>query len=498
MPGKKITDQQVRKYKAMRRQATQEIAAARMGISVRSARRIEKAATLPSQRGPRTWRTRVDPLAGVWDAELVPLLEAEPGLQGRTLFEELQRRHGDRFGEGILRTLQRRVRAWRAEHGSDKEIYFAQANPPGRLALSDFTVCDSLGVIVADEVFPHRLYQCALAYSGWRHAEVVRGGESFSALAQGLQNALWALGGVPEEHRTDSLSAAFNNLAEQEELTRRYADLCRHYGLRASRNNLGESHENGSIESRQGSLKNTIEQALLLRGHRRFDELSDYRRFVAETVARMNRRVATKVAEERAALKPLPVRRTSEYEEIDARVTKYSTVSVKRILYSVPSRLIGHRPKFRLYPERIEAWLGDVCVFETVRGVVPSGKQRGKVLDYRHLIPTLRRKPGAFARWVLRDDMFPRAEYRLTWERLSEKLPERQACKVMVGLLDLAANGACEAQLARVLGDLLQAGTLPELSGLEEQFAPKMTAVPVVNVQLPALADYDALVGVVA
>ncbi len=498
MPGKKITDQQVRKYKAMRRTATQEIAAARMGISVRSARRIERAATLPSQRGPRTWRTRVDPLAGVWDAELVPLLEAEPGLQGRTLFEELQRRHGDRFGEGILRTLQRRVRAWRAEHGSDKEIYFAQANPPGRLALSDFTVCDSLGVIVADEVFPHRLYQCALAYSGWRHAEVVRGGESFSALAQGLQNALWALGGVPEEHRTDSLSAAFNNLAEQEELTRRYADLCRHYGLRASRNNLGESHENGSIESRQGSLKNTIEQALLLRGHRRFDELSDYRRFVAETVARMNRRVATKVAEERAALKPLPVRRTSEYEEIDARVTKYSTVSVKRILYSVPSRLIGHRPKFRLYPERIEAWLGDVCVFETVRGVVPSGKQRGKVLDYRHLIPTLRRKPGAFARWVLRDDMFPRAEYRLTWERLSEKLPERQACKVMVGLLDLAANGACEAQLARVLGDLLQAGTLPELSGLEEQFAPKMTAVPVVNVQLPALADYDALVGVVA
>lgn len=219
MPGKKITDQQVRKYKAMRRQATQEIAAARMGISVRSAWRIEKATTLPSQRGPRHWRTRADPLEGVWEAELVPLLKAEPGLQGRTLFEELQQRHGDRFGDGILRTLQRRVRAWRAEHGNDKEIYFAQANPPGRLALSDFTVCDSLGVIVAGEAFPHRLYQCALAYSGWRHAEVVRGGESFSALAQGLQNALWALGGVPDEHRTDSLSAAFNNLAEQEELS---------------------------------------------------------------------------------------------------------------------------------------------------------------------------------------------------------------------------------------------------------------------------------------
>lgn len=496
MPGKKITDQQVRKYKAMRRQATQEIAAARMGISVRSARRIEKAEKLPSQRGGRHWRTRADPLAGVWEAELVPLLEAEPGLQGRTLFEELQQRHGDRFGDGILRTLQRRVRAWRAEYGSEKEIYFAQANPPGRLALSDFTVCDSLGVMVAGEAFPHRLYQCALAYSGWRHAEVVRGGESFAALAQGLQNALWALGGVPDEHRTDSLSAAFNNLAEQEELTRRYADLCKHYGLHASRNNLGESHENGSIESRQGTLKNAIEQALLLRGHRHFVELTDYRRFVAEVVARMNRRVSAKVTEERAVLKPLPVRRTSEYEETDARVTKYSTVSVKRILYSVPSRLIGHRPKFRVYPERIEAWLGDVCVFETVRGVVPPGKQRGKVIDYRHLVPTLKRKPGAFARWVLRDDMFPRAEYRLTWERLSEKLPERQACKVMVGLLDLAANGACEVQLAQVLGDLLQAGTLPELEGLEEQFAPKDTPVPEVKVALPALAEYDCLMGV--
>jgi hypothetical protein len=496
VPGKKITDQQVRKYKAMRRQTTQEIAAARMGISARSARRIDKAQGLPSQRGPRDWRTRTDPLASVWEEELLPLLEAEPGLQGRTLLEELQQRHGERFGDGILRTLQRRVRTWRAEHGHDKEIYFAQANPPGRQALSDFTVCDSLGVIVAGEVFSHRLYQFALAYSGWRHAEVVLGGESFAALAQGLQNALWALGGVPEEHRTDSLSAAFNNLSEQEELTRRYADLCKHYGLRASRNNLGESHENGSIESRQGSLKNAIDQALLLRGHRRFDTLTDYRRFIAEVVARMNRRLSAKVAQERIALNALPIRRTSEYEETDARVTKYGTVSVKRILYSVPSRLIGHRPKFRIYPERIEAWLGDVCVFETVRGNVAAGKQRGKVIDYRHLMPTLKRKPGAFARWVLRDDMFPRAEYRLTWERLSEHLPERQACKVMVGLLDLAARGACEVQLANVLGDLYQAGTLPELAGLEERFASKQTTLPDIKIELPALAGYDCLLGV--
>lgn len=498
MPGKKITDQQVRKYKEARRRATQEIAAARMGISVRSARRIEKADGLPSQQGVRGWRTRADPLAGVWDDELVPLLEAEPALQGRTLLEELQRRHGDSYGDEVLRTLQRRVRAWRAAHGREKEVFFAQANPPGRLALSDFTVCDELGVVVAGQRFDHRLYQFALAYSGWRHAEVVCGGESFTALAQGLQNALWALGGVPQEHRTDSLSAAFNNLSEEEQLTRRYEDLCQHYRIQPSRNNRGLSHENGGIESRQGSLKGAIEQALLLRGHRSFDALGEYRRFVAEVVTRLNRRVKLKLAEDRAKLAPLPVRRTSEYEETEARVTKYGTVSVKRVLYSMPSRLIGHRPKFRIYPEHIEAWLGGVCVFEFVRGQVPAGKQRGKQIDYRHLVAALKRKPGAFARWVLRDDMFPRAEYRHTWERLSEQLPERQACKTMVGLLDLAVRGACEVQLAQVLGDLLSAGTLPELEGLEERFAPRETPLPKVSVALPALAAYDRLLEVPA
>ena len=498
MPGRKITDQQVRKYTEARRQATQQIAAARMGISVRSARRIERADGLPSQGGPRTWRTRADPLAGVWEEELLPLLAREPGLQGRTLLEELQRRHGDVFGDGVLRTLQRRIRMWRAEHGQEKEVFFAQSNPPGRLALSDFTVCNELNVSIAGERFEHRLYQFALAYSGWRHAELVCGGESFAALAQGLQNALWALGGVPEEHRTDSLSAAFNNLAEAETLTRRYADLCQHYGMRPTRNNLGQSHENGAIESRQGSLKGALDQALLLRGHRDFATVADYQRVVAEVVARLNRRIQTPLTEERSQLKALPVRRTSEYEEIEARVTKFGTVSIRRVLYSVPSRLIGHRLQFRLYPERLEGWLGGVSVFESLRGTVPAGKPRGKQIDYRHLLPALKRKPGAFARWALRDEMFPRTEYRQTWERLIETLPERQACKLMVGLLDLAARGACEAQLAQVLGEVLQADAVPDLNALAERFAPRETPMPVVTVSLPPLSAYDDLFAVAA
>lgn len=310
MPGKRITDHQVTKYKTLRVNYSQEAAAAKTGISVASARRIETRQSLPSQRPPRNWRTRQDPLADVWSSEVIPLLEAKPGLMAVTVLEELQRRHPEQFDESVLRTLQRRIRQWRAEHGEERELFFAQEHPPGRLGLSDFTVADELGVVVAGAAFAHRLYQFAFAHSGWRHVSVVIGGESFQALSSGLQAALWMAGGVPEEHRTDSLSAAFNNLAEQEELTRNYDGLCAHYGMRASRNNPGESHENGSIEARQGSLKLALDQALLLRGSRAFDALHGYEQFVAEVVRRLNARCARGWEAERACLKPLPARRT--------------------------------------------------------------------------------------------------------------------------------------------------------------------------------------------
>lgn len=320
MPGKRITDHQVHQYKQDRNRMTQVAAAARAGVSERTARRMEQSQTLPSQRPGRTWRTRQDPLAPVWDEEVVPLLRTDPLLNAVTLLEELQRRHPGEYGDGVLRTLQRRIRQWRAIHGAERDVFFAQEHPPGRLALSDFTVCDDLAVEVGGAVFAHRLYQFALAHSGWRHAAVVTGGESFVALSMGLQGALWRLGGVPEEHRTDSLSAAFNNLAEQQELTQRYEELCRHYGMRASRCNPGQSHENGSIESRHDSLKTALDQGLRLRGSRAFDDIAAYEAFVDEVVQRFNSRVSRRLATERAMLKPLPARRTAEYEEIPARV----------------------------------------------------------------------------------------------------------------------------------------------------------------------------------
>ena len=492
MPGKRITDHQVHKYKQHRNQLSQVASAAKAGISERSARRIEDAQCLPSQRPDRDWRTRQDPLESVWDSEITPLLQTDARLNAVTLLEELQRRHPGQWDSSVLRTLQRRIRLWRAKFGAEREVYFAQEHPPGRQGLSDFTVADDLNVQIGGVVFAHRLYQFALAYSGWRHVSVIDSGESFMALSTGLQAALWALGGVPEEHRTDSLSAAFNNLAEQEALTQRYADLCRHYGLRATRCNSGQSNENGSIESRHDSLKTALDQALRLRGSRSFEVRGDYEAFVHTIAQRMNARAAMRLVTERAMLKPLPVRRTAEFEEIPARVSKYAIFTLKGVLYSVPSQLIGHRLMVRQYAQHVECWLGDQCVLDLPRARPVAGQRVGRAIDYRHLVGALKRKPGAFARWVLRDAAFPRAVYRQTWERLAAQRPEREACKTMVGLLVLAADGH-EAQLAQELEQLIELDQLPDLAALTQLLAPPKGAVPHVVVSLPALASYDAL-----
>ncbi len=173
MPGKRITDHQVHKYKQHRNKLSQVASAAKVGISERSARRIEDAQSLPSQRPQRNWRTREDPLSAVWDSEVIPLLQTDARLNAVTLLEELQRRYPCQWDASVLRTLQRRIRLWRAKFGVEREVYFAQEHPPGRQGISDFTVADELNVEIDGAVFAHRLYQFALAYSGWRHVTVI-------------------------------------------------------------------------------------------------------------------------------------------------------------------------------------------------------------------------------------------------------------------------------------------------------------------------------------
>lgn len=493
MPGTRVTDQQVFLYMNHRKDKPQQLAAAKAGISARTARRIDRAGTLPSQSPRRYWRSRPDPFIDVWASEVVPLLQGAPDLMAITLLRKLQDDHPGQYPDGVLRTLQRHIRQWRALEGPPKEIFFPQQYLPGHRGLSDFTAMNKLGVTVGGVPFPHILYHFVLAYSRWEHAEVVESGESFEALSKGLQNALWQAGGAPQEHRSDSLSAAFKNLTEEEDFTVRYAALLDHYGMTGTRNNRGEGHENGSVESSHRYLKEAIEQALLLRGHRDFECRAAYEVFVREAVMRRNRRNAAAFVIERRQLQPLPTRRTTDFVEDEARVTRTSTFTLRRVLYSAPSRLIGHRLKVRVYSDHLDCFLSGAMVLTLPRGSRgPSGK-RGRVIDYRHFVDTLKRKPQAFKGLAFRDDLFPRDAYRRMWEQLDLKLTQRQACQTIVALLEMAANNGVEAALAERLEILLAAGELPDIKQLRTALAPRTGVVPIVTVNIPQTDIYDRL-----
>lgn len=474
---------------------TQAAAAAIAGFSERTARKIDRDPTPPSQRRtPRTWRTRKDPLAAVWP-RAEELLRTDAGLLAVTIFETLQEDYGpEAVPDRVRRTLERRIAAWRALHGEDKEVYFPQRHEPGRQGLSDFTVADDLGVTIAGQPFPHRLYHFRLAYSGWEHARVILGGESFSAVAEGLQEALWTLGKAPAEHRTDSLSAAFKNLDRdaQVDFTRRYDELCRHYGMAATRNNPGEAHENGSVESANRHLKRRLAQELRKRGSRDFDSIDEYRRLVARLCARHNARRRALVAAECKTLNDLPPRRTTDFTKLTVPVTRNSTITVDRVLYSVPSRLIGRKLEVHLFDDRLECFLGPTPVI-TLPRLRTERPHRGHRIDYRHLIGTLKRKPQALRYLIYREALFPRSAYARTWQAIDAALPPKPACRLMVGLLDLAASQACEAALAERLDAILAAGQLPNLAALKAAFAPQAAPVADVAIPPPDLAGYDGL-----
>ncbi len=471
------------------------IAAAKAGISPASGYRLAADSRLPSQKKvPRT-RRRPDPLAGIWDAEIVPMLKAGPGLRAVAIFDEMRRRHPE-LGDGMRRTLERRVQAWRAVEGPDQDVIFRQVHEPGVQGLSDFTDMNDLGITIAGATLEHRLYHFRLVYSGFEHAHVVLGGESFVALAEGLQNALWTLGGVPREHRTDSLSAAFRNLDEaaKEDQTRRYEALCNHYSMTPSRNNRGVAHENGSVESSHGHLRRAIEDALILRGTADFTDLTDYRRFIGEIVSRRNARNGKQIAIERAALQPLPVDRTTDYEEISVNVTTSGGFSLRKVFYTVPSRLIGHRICVHLYDDRLELFVGGTSLMTLPRGRPKPDGGRGHVIDYHHIIHSLKRKPMALLNLVYRDQLFPREAYARTFECLLSRLTPRAACKTMVKLLALAHDRSCEAELADLLVIDLDQGRLPDIAALSALFGPGDKAVPEVAVIVVThLAAYDDL-----
>lgn len=492
MPGKHITQHQESLYMSKRQFGqSQQTAAAKAAISERSGRRIEKGER-QSIPGERHWRTREDPLEAIWKKELVPLLEKESQLTGLTLWEYLEDEHAGQFPYRVLRTLQRRVKHWKATQGPDKVVIFRQSVPAGQLGLSDFSHPNT-AITLQGEVFTHLLYQFRFAYSGWRYVQIVLGGESYSALADGLQSALSLAGGSPIEHRTDSLSAAFINWAKEQQLTQSYDALCDHYNLRATRNNRGVSHENGAIECAHGSFKRRLDQALKLRGSCDFAAIEEYQAFLDKVTARLNNRCQSRFKDEQSALQALPGERFMDYSELSLKVTRSSTLEVKKVLYTVPSRMIGEHVRVHVYHDRLVFFIGQTLTGTLPRVYPKAGQERARCIDYRHLIHSLSAKPQAFRFLKFRDELLPTESYRKLWRHCDQQFQPRDACKWIVGILRMAMDHDCEERLGNDLLAIVDNNQpLPSLKALQERYLGQQP-VPALPARQQDLASYDNL-----
>lgn len=467
-------------------------AAAKAGMSEPTARKYARLGRAPSAvKTPHTWRTRPDPFAEVW-VEVEALLRQDAGLQAKTVWGELNERYPGRFSVGTLRTLQRRFNVWRAKSGPDREVYFPQAHVPGEQAQSDFTDMRKLGVRIAGEAFPHLLYHFVLTYSNWESASICPS-ESFESLSAGVQTALWRLGGVPVEHRTDNLSAATHELVESRgrDFTVRYRELIDHYGLRATRNFPGNAHENGDVESSNGGLKMAVDQRLRLRGSRDFATRQDYESFLDACVTARNATRRERIAEERGHLRALPARPLPSYRELYATVSRSSSVRILNRSYSVSSRLRDCRLRVRLHAEHIELEYRGEHVATMERLV---GREMHRI-DYRHIIHTLVRKPGAFRNYVFREALFPGIEYRRSYDALLAARPD-QADLDYVRILHVAATDG-EELVRAVLAGLLAGGVVPTYEIVREAVRGPRTpnGVPDLEMAPPDLTVYDRLLG---
>ena len=488
---------QVELYMDTKRQGQSQVSAsAKAGISSRTAHRIDSGTHRPNRGRPRDWKTRQDPLNGLWESELKPLLEAEPRLEATTVFEILQERYPQQYDDK-LRTVQRRVSKWKALHGKPKEVMFKIHHEPGEMGLSDFTHLKGVTVTVAGQAFHHLLYHYRLAYSGWQYVQVIQGGESFIGLSQGLQNALHACGGAPKTHRTDSLSAAYRNTGGRNpKLTQLYADVCDHYRMEATRNNTGVAHENGAIESPHGYFKRRLCQALYRRGSFEFDSVAQYQRFIETVIAKLNGKCQQKFETERPTLQALPRYRTPDYEVRSAKVSTHSTINVRCILYTVPSRLIGQRLTLHLYHDRLVGFLGTTEVVSLPRIHVHGSDKirRARSINYRHVAESLRRKPRAFLYCQWQAELLPNDQWRSLWDTLKTTVEPDKAARLMTEALYIAATQDNESQVAEYLHLQLEQASL-SVAGLQRAFEASLTAdqCPTVTSVQHDLASYDQL-----
>lgn len=469
---------------------TLAVAASRAGMDEKTARRYGKLGMLPSEaRKPHTWRTREDAFEAVWP-ELEAQLAASPGLEARTLFEQLQRDNPGKYSDGQLRTLQRRVKLWRATAGPAKEVFFAQVHHPGQLSASDFTHMEQLCVTIERRRFDHLVYHFVLTYSNWECGTICFS-ECFESLCEGLQNALWQLGGVPERHRTDQLSAAVvHDLGNRAGFTSRYGALLRHYGLEGQYTQPASPNENGDVEQSHHRFKRSVEQALLLRGSRDFASRNEYEVFLRGLFDQRNAGRQGRLDEELVLLRPLPARRLESLKIVRVKVGPSSTIHVAHNTYSVPSRLIGEMVEVRLSAEHLSLWYAQQCMEKQIprlRG------EAGHAINYRHVIDWLVRKPGAFENYRFREDLFPTSRFRMAYDALKAQAvvrPEKQYLRI----LELAAKGSETAvdQALRQLIDQLRPISFAAVESLVAAGQP-LTSLRDVIIEQVDLSGYDEL-----
>ena len=471
---------------------TLALAAAKAGMDEKTARKWRGLGQLPSEpREARGYRTRVDPFAGVW-GEVEQLLERDASVEAKTIFDYLCRQDPEQFQEMQLRTLQRRVKQWRAQKGEPREVYFPQEHVPGRQAQSDFTYMNELGVTIAGQPFKHMLYHLALTYSNWEWGQVCFS-ESYESLASGVQDALWELGGVPEEHRTDSLSAAVRPPSSKEEFTEKYKGLLQHYGMKASHSSPGRGNENGDVEQSHHRFKRAVQQELILRGSREFATRAEYEEFLAGLFRRRNQLRRARVAEEMKVLGELPKRQLAACTKEVQRVSRNATISIRHNYYSVPSQLIGERVEVRIYGGHLEVWYGGMLAerLERLRGAGQAA------INYRHVIHSLVKKPGAFAHYRFQASLFPRLIFRVAYDELQRQQPA-QAEREYLQLLKLAAEES-EEGVAEVLRLLIDGGEAVNSDRVQEELRARVEqprSALTVMIEPVALQSYDRLLAV--
>jgi hypothetical protein len=486
-----VKDKQVRRlFEMLQTGKTLASSAAKVDMDEKTARKYKRLRMLPSEVAkPHTWRTRQDPFDSVWE-NVRSMLNLNYGLHGKTIFHYLQREYPGQFSDGQLRTLQRKIKIWRATEGPGREVFFPQEHYPGALGASDYTNMNKLGITIAGVQFDHLFYHFVLTYSNWETGTICFS-ENFESLSEGSQNALWELGGVPQGHLTDRLSTAVNKSGNPEKFTDRYAALLRHYKMNGRRTNPASPNENGDIEERNHRFKEAVDQSLMLRGSRDFSTREEYAFFLRELLDQLNSGRRKRFEEELKKLGRLPMKCLESCNRLDkVKVRSSSTIRVNHNTYSVNSRLIDEHVNIRLYVEHLEVWYGQKKV-ETIPRLLGENKH---CINYRHVIDWLVRKPGAFANYKWREDMFPTVRFRMAYDSLMKAHATSVAAKKYLKILKLAARKS-ESAVDEALRIMIDAGMKIEVETVEDLYesAMAMPSVKEVVIPQPDLSVYDEL-----